>query len=52
MEEKDNSTFNIPSFHKEDAYAFVAPETGSLYLELSAISEEIIKCRSQKLQNS
>lgn len=49
---EDNTIFSIPSFHKEEAYAFISPETGNLYAELTAISEEIMKCRSQKLQNS
>ena len=48
----DNSALVWACLNKLKLKAFVAPETGSLYLELSAISEEIIKCRSQKLQNS
>lgn len=52
MEIDNPSTFNIPSFHKAEVYSFATPESANLYAELSAISEEIIKCRSQKLENS
>ena len=47
--DKDNSTYNIPSYARPTAYAFVDLEVTEVYQELSAISEEILKCRSQIL---
>lgn len=44
--QKNSSTFNIPSFAKQEAYNFdVTKETLDIYEELNAIAEEIEKCR-------
>ena len=48
--EKDNSTYHIPSYARPETYVFAVPETNDIYQELTAISEEILKCRSQILQ--
>ena len=45
--DKDNSIYNIPSYARPQAYVFVEPENTEIYQELTAISEEILKCRSQ-----
>ena len=40
------STFQIPSFARQEAYNFEAtPETFDIYQELSQIGEEIEQCR-------
>ena len=39
------STYNIPSFRKNDVYTFDTPKTFTLYEELNNIAEEIEKCR-------
>lgn len=43
------SNFEAPSFAKREVYLFeeATPETISVYRELTAISEEIEKCRSK-----
>ena len=48
--QKNSSTFNIPSFAKQEAYNFeITQDTLDVYKELNAIAEEIEKCR---LRNS
>ena len=48
--QKNSSTFNIPSFAKQEAYNFgITQDTLEIYKELNAIAEEIEKCR---LRNS
>ena len=48
--QKKSSTFNIPSFAKQEAYNFeITQDTLDVYKELNAIAEEIEKCR---LRNS
>lgn len=43
-----SSTFNIPSFAKQEVYDFDATEESfKVYKELNAIAEEIEKCRSR-----
>lgn len=48
--EQDRSTYQIPSYARPEAYAFVEPKTNDIYRELSDISEEILKCREEILQ--
>ena len=44
--QEDYSVYKVPSFAKESAYNFeVSSEDTGIYEELSAISEEIEKCR-------
>ena len=46
--QKNSSTFNIPSFAKQEAYNFeITQDTLDVYEELNAIAEEIEKCRSR-----
>lgn len=46
--QKNSSTFNIPSFAKQEAYNFeITKSTLEVYQELNAIAEEIEKCRSR-----
>ena len=41
-----NSTYQIPSFARAEAYNFEAtPESFDIYRELSQIAEEIERCR-------
>ena len=48
--QKNSSTFNIPSFAKQETYNFeITKSTLEVYQELNAIAEEIEKCR---LRNS
>ena len=49
--EQDKSIFKIPSRTPPVAYSFVAPEVDDVYEELTAISEEILECRSRNVQN-
>lgn len=63
MSEIDKSIFRIPGLESKEAVDFVAPKavaaleivvpkavTPNLYEELTAISEEILECRSQILE--
>ena len=46
--QNNSSTFNIPSFAKQEAYNFeITQDTLDVYKELNAIAEEIEKCRSR-----
>ena len=48
--QNNSSTYNIPSFAKREAYSFDATEDSfAVYKELSAIAEEIEKCRIRNL---
>jgi hypothetical protein len=43
------STYKIPSFARAEAYNFAEDDFRTVFLELNQISEEITKCRDQKL---
>ena len=47
---EDSSTFKIPSFAPPEAYNFATTKsTFAVYQELTAIAEEIEKCRARNL---
>lgn len=48
--QNDYSTFNIPTFSKEEAYDFNSTnDFFEVYQELNQISQEIDKCRLRNL---